>query len=101
MGVLIFKNQEVLLGKRIGSVPGNSTWCPPGGHLEYGEDPIACAIRETKEESGLDVKNIRRGPYTNDVFEDVGRHYITLHMIAEYGGGKPALLEPDRFSEWR
>ncbi len=30
-------------------------WLPPGGHVEPGELPDAAAIRETKEEAGLDI----------------------------------------------
>ena len=30
-------------------------WLPPGGHVELDEDPNAAAIREAKEEVGLDV----------------------------------------------
>ncbi len=30
-------------------------WLPPGGHIELDEDPVIAAIREVKEESGLDI----------------------------------------------
>ena len=30
-------------------------WLPPGGHVEPGELPDEAAIRETKEEAGLDI----------------------------------------------
>ena len=31
-------------------------WLPPGGHVELDEDPVQAALREAKEEAGLDVK---------------------------------------------
>ena len=33
-------------------------WLPPGGHIELEEDPNEAAIREAKEETGLDVELI-------------------------------------------
>jgi 8-oxo-dGTP pyrophosphatase MutT (NUDIX family) len=33
-------------------------WLPPGGHLEEGELPAEGAIREAKEETGLDIELI-------------------------------------------
>lgn len=31
-------------------------WLSPGGHIELNEDPVEAAIREVKEEVGLDVE---------------------------------------------
>ncbi len=36
-------------------------WNGLGGKLEAGESPEACAIREVREESGLEVGNLRYG----------------------------------------
>ncbi|HSW48020.1 MAG TPA: NUDIX domain-containing protein [Candidatus Saccharimonadales bacterium] len=33
-------------------------WVQPGGHIEQFENPIECAIREIKEETGLDISFI-------------------------------------------
>ncbi len=30
-------------------------WLPPGGHIDPGETPIDCVIRETMEETGIDI----------------------------------------------
>ncbi|MES2930691.1 MAG: NUDIX domain-containing protein [Patescibacteria group bacterium] len=31
-------------------------WCSIGGHIELDEDPVGAAIREVKEETGLDIE---------------------------------------------
>jgi 8-oxo-dGTP diphosphatase len=45
------RNQdEVLIGMRINTL-GAGYRGFPGGHVEFGESPIDCAIRELKEEA--------------------------------------------------
>lgn len=39
-------------------------WLPLGGHIELDEDPEQAAVREAKEESGLDVELIGERPPT-------------------------------------
>ena len=34
------------------------TWSPPKGHLEPGEDDMAAALRETREEAGLEAEQL-------------------------------------------
>ena len=41
-------------------------WMPPGGHIEPNEIPEEAALRECKEETGLDVQIL--GEPQNDVF---------------------------------
>lgn len=54
----------------------------PGGHLEFGETPEACAVREVLEETGLEISeaDVRFVTATNDIFEAEGKHYVTLFM---------------------
>jgi 8-oxo-dGTP pyrophosphatase MutT (NUDIX family) len=33
-------------------------WVQPGGHVDWGESPEAACVRETKEETGLDVRQL-------------------------------------------
>lgn len=42
-----------------------------------------CAKRETKEETGLTIGNVRFGCVTNDVMQDVGKHYVTIFMMGD------------------
>lgn len=99
LSVIIIKDNKVLLGKRK-STHGQGDWCFPGGHLEFGETWEDCAQRETLEETGLYIKNIRFGTATNDIFTAVGKHYITIIMLANYNGGEVQLLEPEKCERW-
>ena len=54
-GVLIEQDGKILLGRR-GINPGKGLWCFPSGFVEIDETPEQAAIRECKEETGLDVE---------------------------------------------
>jgi 8-oxo-dGTP diphosphatase len=99
LGVMILKDGKVLFGKRK-NAHGEGSWCPPGGHLEYKESLEDCARREVMEETGLSVGKIHFSALTNDIFELEDKHYITIHMVAEYLDGEPQLLEPDKCERW-
>ena len=58
VGVMILKGKKVLLHKRFGS-HGEGEYASPGGHLEFGESIGDCAKRETTEETGIKIKNIK------------------------------------------
>ncbi|MGH1366441.1 MAG: nucleotide triphosphate diphosphatase NUDT15 [Calditrichia bacterium] len=101
VGVIVLNSQkQILLGERIGS-HGANTWCSPGGHLEFGETVEECARRETLEETGLILLNLRRGPYTNDYFEEESKHYITTFIIADSVGDAAEICEPDKCLQWK
>lgn len=54
-GVILARGSEVLLVKRRFD-PRAGAWCLPAGFMEYGETPERCAVRETAEETGLEVR---------------------------------------------
>ena len=99
IAVIVIKDNRVLLGKRK-NAHGAGTWAFPGGHLEFNESIEDCAAREVFEETGIRIKNLRYGPYTNDRFEAEGRHYVTLFMIADYDSGQPTVREPHKCEKW-
>jgi len=99
LGVFIQKDGKVLLGKRKGAHDAGA-WCFPGGHLEFMETWEECAIRETEEEVGIKIKNVRYLTATNDFFEKDNKHYITIFMIADYDSGEVKIMEPEKCEEW-
>lgn len=48
--------------------------------MEFQEDVLDCASRETAEEAGVKVKGVKILTATNDVFKTEGKHYITLFV---------------------
>ena len=100
VGVVV-KNKEgkILLGKRK-NAHGAHQWAPPGGHLEFGETPVACAARELEEETGMTLLNAQQTVVTNDIFEVENKHYITL-FVEGTCNDQPQLLEPHKCEQWK
>jgi len=98
IGVFVFKNGKFLMGKRR-NAHGDGMWSVPGGHLEFGETPEQTAAREVLEETGVEIKNVRFGAVTNDIFESDDKHYVTLWMLSDWKSGESTILEPDKFIE--
>ena len=60
-------------------------WLPLGGHIELDEDPEQAALRETREESGLDVELLGERPPTTGPGTRalIGPRYLDIHRISE------------------
>ena len=95
IGVLVFDADGLLLlHKRKGRhAPG--TWSTAGGHMNFGETPEECAKREVLEETGVVIRDPAFIGFTNDVFEESGRHYITLWMKAGHDSGEAVVNSPE------
>ncbi|MBR1605410.1 MAG: NUDIX domain-containing protein [Alphaproteobacteria bacterium] len=103
VGLYIFNEKnQLLLGLRKSS-HGGGTWCPPGGHLEYGESFEQAACREAKEETSLVIseKNVSVCGVTNDFFAETHKHYVTIHLITRHFSGTPHVCEHLKCVEWR
>src|SRR6188472_1678983 len=57
--VAIVREHDLLLIHR-NRPPSEGLWTLPGGRLEPGETPEQCALREIKEELGLDLYGLRK-----------------------------------------
>jgi 8-oxo-dGTP diphosphatase len=98
VAVLVRRGDEIVLLRRQGS-HGAGTWSAPGGHIDFGETPEACGIRETREEVGLEIDGLKFIGLTNDVFESEGKHYVTIWMEARYAGGEAKINSPREMTE--
>jgi len=60
-------------------------WLPLGGHIELNEDPEAAALREAKEESGLDVELLGERPPTTEQGTRalIAPRFLDIHRITD------------------
>lgn len=91
VAAIVVKDGRVLLVKRK-NVHGSGSWSTPGGHLEFGETPEQCAIREMEEEVGIKITDVHFVAATNDVFIDNNKHYISLWMAGKLLSGEPRVV---------
>lgn len=99
VGVIVVKDGKILLWKRK-NAHGEGSWSFPGGHLEFYETWEECAVRETMEETGINIKNVRFSTATNDIFKAEEKHYITIFMICDYDSGTVEVMEPEKCEKW-
>jgi 8-oxo-dGTP diphosphatase len=81
--IIIKYKKGIVLIKRKNPPVG---WALPGGFVDYGESLEAAAIREAKEETGLDVERIRQFHTYSDPKRDPRHHTITTVFTAKAKG---------------
>jgi 8-oxo-dGTP diphosphatase len=86
VSVLILHLGPVLLGKRK-EEPGKGLWATPSGYIEYEDDFLTTAIREAKEETGLDVE-IKLILNVQSSFLSERYHFLGIYLLAEVVGGE-------------
>jgi 8-oxo-dGTP diphosphatase len=85
--VVIEKDGQVLLGKRVGGF-GKGKWGLPQGYIEFEEDFLTAAIREVKEETGLEVE-IRSILNVVSNMLSPGLHSLAIILLAGVIAGEP------------
>lgn len=81
--VVIEVKGGIVLIRRRNPPPG---WALPGGFVDYGETVEAAAIREAKEETGLEVRLTRLLGVYSDPNRDPRHHTISTIFVAEASG---------------
>jgi 8-oxo-dGTP diphosphatase len=98
IGVLVLKDGKVLIGKRKGSL-GEGQYASPGGHLEHMESFADCAAREVKEETGMEITNVRFLRVLN-LKGYAPKHYVDIGLVADWKSGEPQVCEPEKVESW-
>ncbi len=84
--VMVKQNGKVLLTQRAMS-PGKGSWCFPGGFIENREPPQQTAIRECKEETGLEIEIT--GLIDVFYYEDFRGSGVLIMYQGRITGGQP------------
>lgn len=110
IGVVLWRHsgagKELLVGLRKGK-HGGGTWALPGGWLEHGEDFVHCALRELREETGIEAAavseaRLSEAPPTNNIMRDEGKHSVTVFVEADLAAPEveARVMEPDKCAGW-
>lgn len=103
VGAVVFRRGRVLLVER-GREPLKGLWSLPGGVLEVGETLESAVVRETREETGLEVKPVALVEIFERLILDArGRpeyHYVLIDFLCRISGGALAPADDVRRAEW-
>ena len=105
VGVMLLNDNKILLGHRVpkqidtGGIYEPDSWTCPGGKQEYEETVLETAIRETKEETNLLLKDVQAFTATDEFQSD--RHFVTIGVISSSYEGELKIMEPNKIDEWK
>ena len=93
VGVVCFRGEEVLLIRR-GTPPRAGEWSLPGGRIEPGEPAQTAALRELREETGVETDLIGLVDVVDAIFNNragdrITRHYVLIDYAARWVSGTP------------
>jgi ADP-ribose pyrophosphatase YjhB (NUDIX family) len=90
IGAVIVHEGKIVLIKR-GNEPSKGKWSIPGGLVELGESLEQTVIRETKEETGLDVETPSLMDAVSNVdLDEMGKvkyHYVIIDFLVHVKNG--------------
>jgi ADP-ribose pyrophosphatase YjhB (NUDIX family) len=78
--VIIQIYEKIVLIERLNPPYG---WALPGGFVDYGESLEEAALREAREETGLEVSNLRQFHAYSDPERDPRQHNISIVFCAD------------------
>jgi 8-oxo-dGTP diphosphatase len=88
VGVVCLRGDAVLLIRR-GRPPRMGDWSLPGGRIEPGERAMDAALRELREETGVEAEITGLIDVVDGIFPEADRHYVLIDYAARWLSGEP------------
>jgi 8-oxo-dGTP diphosphatase len=88
-GGIVFREEDGQIAVLVTQSSAHDGWIFPKGHLEHGETSSDAALREVKEETGVDARIVERVGTIRYGFRARGRQIskTALFYLMEYVGG--------------
>jgi len=98
-GVIIQRGNKILLAKR-GIEPHKGKWDVVGGFMHPGEHPEDCAIREAREETGLDITIDKFLAMYIDTYGEGGDYTLNIYYLGTSDLGDPVATDDVAELQW-
>jgi ADP-ribose pyrophosphatase YjhB (NUDIX family) len=101
VGVAVVENGALLMVRR-GRGPNAGLWAVPGGKVDYGESLRDAAVREVKEETGVDIE-VEQVVWVGDAMgpgDPPAWHYTLVDFQARRRGGTAAAADDAEEVAW-
>lgn len=83
VGAIVLEKGELLLVRRD-TEPAKGLWTLPGGRLEWGESLREAAVREVREETGIDVDLEAVAGIAERIVPDDGGEVVYHYVIVDF-----------------
>ena len=100
---VLVHDDHVLLAQRRNN-PDAGLWGYPGGHVEWGETVLEAAVRELREETGVNAKPLS---YLTNIdlllpgsTGEVTTHFLLVAVLCDYISGTPQAADDVADARW-
>lgn len=94
--VIVFKDDKILMVRQHHE--GRDIWMLPGGNIEENENSAQAAVREVKEETGLDIEILDTAWHVEEVSPERGQRFVN-YMVGRITGGELKLGRDPEFAD--